>query len=126
MLNDPAGLGATRRLIAAPINDGAELLFRTQHDLLAAPYHRDVEGNLDVFDFFGARQESTAKAIAIRRRIDLVLFCPSKLGMWLPPAEGGPNFFEQLTGGQVPSWLRPVRTPPHSGVRLYEVVGLPR
>jgi hypothetical protein len=126
VLNDPAGLGATRRLIAAPVNDGAELLFRTRHDLLAAPFHRDVRGNLDIFDFFGARQESAARAIAARRRIDLVLFCPDALGMWLPQAEGSRNFFGQLVDGEIPDWLRPVAMPRESGVRLYEVVGVPR
>jgi hypothetical protein len=126
VLNDPAGLGSKARVIAAPIDQGAELLFRTRHDLLAAPFHRNAAGNLDVFDFFSARRSVDARAIAMRRGIDLVLFCPSADGMWLPSSTDQPTFFARLAAGNLPDWLQPLRISGATGVRLYEVIGLPK
>ena len=120
-LADPAGLGARSRLVAAPVDFGPELLFRTPHQVLAAPYQHDVTGNLDVFDLFSARDASTARAIVARRHVDLILLCPAKPGMWLPAFR--PNFFDQLSGDQAPGWLRALPMPEKSGVRLYEVIG---
>ena len=53
---------------------------------------------------------------------DLILFCPAKQGMWLPDRHGRTNFFDQLSGGEVPAWLRALSVPTASGVRLYEVI----
>ena len=123
VLADPAGLGARPRLIAAPIDNGPELLFRTPHRVLAAPYQHDVTGNLDVFDLFSARNAAAAQAITARRHVELILLCPAKPGMWLPDRGGRPSFFDQLSSGEVPGWLRVLPLPKESGVRLYEVIG---
>ena len=119
VLADPTGLGARTRLIAAPIDNGAELLFVTPHNVLAAPFERNVTGNLDVFDLFTAKREEDARAIAKRRNIELILFCPSATAMWLP--DDPQSFLSQLKNGELPRWLRQVTLPRETGVWLYEV-----
>jgi hypothetical protein len=119
-LDDPKALGGRPRLIAAPIHDGAELLFRTPHLVLGAPYHRNVRGNLDVYDFFATPDPEQARRIAQRRGIELVFFCPSKVAMWLPP--GSPHFIDALKAGTVPSWLRPLPLPAESHAQLLQVI----
>ena len=120
-LSDPAGLGAKVRLIAAPIDEGAELLFRTPHDLLAGPFERDAGGNLDLFDLFTARSDEAAHAIALRRHVDIIMFCRPEAVMWLPndPA----SFISRLEKGYRPSWLTPLGAPVGSGYRVYAVRG---
>jgi len=121
-LTAPTGLGARARLIAAPVDNGPELLFRTPHRVLAAPYQRNASGNLDAYDFFAARDATEAHRIAARRDIDLVFFCPGDIGMWLPAHPGSRHFVDQLSVGQVPSWLRPLPLPVESHALLYQVV----
>jgi len=120
-LSDPAGLGATVKLIAAPIDNGAELLFRTPHQVLAAPFERDVSGNLDLFDLFTAPSEDAAHAIAARRHVDIVMFCRPDASMWLPDNTG--IFLRRLQAGKVPAWLHPLAAPQASGFSVYEVAG---
>ena len=120
-LSDPAGLGATVKLIAAPIDNGAELLFRTPHQVLAAPFERDVGGNLDLFDLFTAPSDDAAHAIAARRHVDIVMFCRPDAAMWLPDDPG--IFLRRLQAGKIPGWLHPLAAPPESGFSVYEVTG---
>ena len=120
-LSDSAGLGATVKLIAAPIDNGAELLFRTPHDVLAAPFERDVSGNLDLFDLFTAPSDDVAHAIAARRHVDIVMFCRPETAMWLPDDPG--IFLRRLQAGKVPGWLHPLAAPSQSGFSVYEVAG---
>ncbi|MFO1059986.1 MAG: hypothetical protein U1E53_23845 [Dongiaceae bacterium] len=121
-LDRPGGLGARPRLIIAPIDDGPELLFRTPHLVLAAPYHRNVDGNLAVYDFFAASDPEQARHIAVARHAELVMFCPGRFRMWLPADPGSPSFRDALASGKTPPWLRPVPLPPASRELLFEVV----
>lgn len=118
-LSNSAGLGATVKLIAAPIDNGAELLFRTPHDVLAAPFERDAGGNLDLFDMFTAPGDETAHAIAARRHVDIVMFCRQGAAMWLP--DDPDIFLRRLQAGRVPAWLHRLAAPPESGFQVYEV-----
>lgn len=120
-LSDPAGLGAKTRLIAAPIDEGAELLFRTPHDLLAGPFEHDASGNLDLFDLFTAHSDEAAHTIALRRHIDIVMFCRPEAVMWLP--EDPANFVTRLEKGDRPLWLTPLEAPAASGYRIFSVGG---
>ena len=120
-LSDPAGLGATPRLIAAPTDEGAELLFRTPHDLLAGPFERDASGNLDLFDLFTAPSDDAAHAIALRRHVGIIMFCRPESAMWLP--DDPANFISRLEKGYRPTWLTPLDAPAASGYRIFSVSG---
>jgi hypothetical protein len=120
-LSGPAGLGAKVRLIAAPIDEGAELLFRTPHELLAGPFERDASGNLDLFDLLTARSDEAAHAIVLRRHIDIVMFCRPEAVMWLP--EDPASFIRRLEKGDRPLWLTPLEAPAASGYRIFSVGG---
>lgn len=120
-LADPAGLGARSRLIASMIDFGPELLFRTPHAVVAAPYHRNT-GIIDNYDLLSARDDAAARALTDRLGIDLILLCPEKAEMRL--YQGGkdaPTLADRLAADEAPSWLRPMETPAGSGVRLFEV-----
>jgi hypothetical protein len=120
MLNDPHGLGARPRVIAAFIDMGPEILFRTPHAVLAAPYHRNTGGILDSYAFFDAKTPEAARELADKRGIDTVLFCTTIWEMGVHRAASGPGgFISALAVGDAPDWLRPVLLPPGSRLRLY-------
>ncbi|MDD4617414.1 MAG: hypothetical protein PHW76_10005 [Alphaproteobacteria bacterium] len=124
-LNDPLGYGRTPRIIINSLNEGAELLLRTPHSVLSAPYHMNVSGNLDVQRFFLARDPEEAKKIAHQRNASFVVLC--RFPQQLKPYEGingdekGKVFVDRLISGDIPAWLKPVRATAFGDNLLFEI-----
>ncbi len=110
-LDDPAGLGARPLVILAHFNHGPELLYRTRHAVVAAPYHRDVDGLAAADTAFGAPDDELSRRVIERRGVDLLLFCRRGPAMLQASFKGGSTFVDRLSKGQVPAWLEPVRAP---------------
>lgn len=110
------------RVIAAFINPGAEILFRTPHSVLAAGYHRNAAGNLDVYTLFSAPDDQVALQIIDERNVDLVLVCPSAPEMGFYRDRGYPTFVERLIDGDIPPWLQPVPMANSGGEMLFQVL----
>ncbi len=133
LLRDTAQFGDRPRLIMSGLGLGPELLFRTRHSVLTAPYHTDVGGNLDATRFFSTPWPEEAEEIARRRRPDLVVACRYIPMIYLrTPGESGkssapivkdfaPHFIERLMSGQVPAWLQRVQAPWLDNYVVYEV-----
>ena len=116
-LADPAAFGGTVQTIAAPINQGPAILLLTPHRVLAAPYHRNVEGFADNRLLF-AGTEAQALATVRRRNVDVVLFCRRHVAA--TAYGGGPGFLnDRLGAGDPPAWL--VRVAAAPGIGLYRV-----
>ena len=107
-LRDPAGLGGKPLLIASIMDAGPELLFRTDHKVLAAPFHMNVQGNLDAARFLATPYPSEALNIAQRRGIDLVVICHAVPLYYLPEKGASQPFLDSLFKGTVPPWLERV------------------
>ncbi|MDD5585851.1 MAG: hypothetical protein PHY92_02705 [Alphaproteobacteria bacterium] len=133
-LNDPQRFGGKSRVIMNTINEGSEILFRTRHQVLAAPYHTGVSGLLDAVHFFTARSPDDARKIANARRAELVVLCHplsaiyhSKAGAKTAkntedqPPPPGETFAEALVRGEVPLWLKPVKLPRKSPFLVFEI-----
>ncbi|MDR3449383.1 MAG: hypothetical protein P4M15_06500 [Alphaproteobacteria bacterium] len=132
LLNDAAHGGAQSRIVNF-IDQGPELLFRTRHAVLSAPYHTNVRGNLDALDFFAATDPEQAHQIAIRDGIGLVVMCRNVPDMYLagpPPhyvvtpdgvTHMRPNasLAGQLAAGHIPGWLTEIPATP--GTAVFEV-----
>ncbi len=92
--------------VAAPIDLGAYALAETRHRVLAAPYHRNAEGNLAVYRLLDL-PVARAQAEAGRLRIDYLADCG---GAWdelgAPPPRG--SLRAALRAGTPPGWLIPV------------------
>lgn len=100
--------------LAAPIDLGAYALAETRHRVLAAPYHRNAQGNLAVYRLIDL-PVGAARVEAKRLRVDLIANCG---GAW--DELGGPpagSLRAALRAGKPPAWLTPV-TP---GASVYRV-----
>lgn len=125
LLNDPAGLGAAPHTIATLLDHGPEILYRTRHLVVSAPYHRNGAGIWDSYRLFSAPKDEESRAIAARRGIELLMICPSGAERQFFTRETGrDNLYTRLLDGAVPAWLAPVPMDPEQagGFRLYRVV----
>ncbi len=140
-LADPDGYGKRPRVIANMMNEGPALLYFTPHRVLSAPYN--VETNADMLDFFGDREGATARKIAAKNKIDLVLLCrhvprayvgldragEGKRPVMVVGKDGrlyaqsdprGPTLIENLVRQAPPKWLSPVKGFEDKEFFLYE------
>jgi hypothetical protein len=90
---------------------GPELLFRTDNQVLAAPFHMNVQGNLDAARFLSTPYPAEAENIARRRGVDLVVMCRSVPGHYLGPKDAPPSMATRLFRGPIPQWLERVDAP---------------
>jgi hypothetical protein len=127
VLGDPEGLGAAPRTIAAFIDYGPELLYRTPHRVLAGPYHRNAQGILGAYRLLTAPDDAEALALAREREVDWILLCPAVDQAYF--GRGGEDgLYTRLLDGRGPDWIRPRELPPEApqGFLLFEVDREPR
>jgi asparagine N-glycosylation enzyme membrane subunit Stt3 len=107
--SDPAfaSLGSGPLTIAADVDYGPELLFRTPHNVIATPYHRNADGILDTWDLLATRSEAEAEAMIRQRGIDLILLCP-QADPGLRPSDPAGTLYEALETGHPPAWASPI------------------
>ena len=116
-LTDPTGLGAGVQTLAAPIDTGPRILFLTRHKVLAAPYHRNVEGLTDNRRIFAGTEEQALAAVKARG-VGAILFC--KEYAFVPAYADRPAFLlDRLVADDPPGWLVPVAR--SGGMGLYRV-----
>jgi len=124
LLNDPDRLGARPLIIAALLDRGPEILYRTRHSVVSAPYHRDGPGIWDSYRIFSTQDEAESRAIITRRGVDLLILCPSAVERRFFGYDGGTgNVYRRLLAGRGPEWLTPVALPveQNSGFMIYRV-----
>ena len=104
---------------------GAGVLVWTDHSVLAAPYHRDVDGTMTVIAAMRTSSEQ-ARDIAVRSVADYVLVCPAtpETAFYARNAADGVEPDQTLSAmlgrGDVPQWLEPVDIGP-SPLRVYRI-----
>lgn len=122
LLNLPSYNTGKPLTIINALNDGAQLLFYTPHQVIAAPYHNNVTGLLDSTRFLATHDPEEAHKIAVARSIDLVVLDNSIADVYrgksskkvfvrngkIEPDPTTASFAEQLITGQTPDWLKPV------------------
>jgi hypothetical protein len=125
LLNDPNGLGARPLVIAALLDRGPEILYRTRHSVVSTPYHRNSAGIWDTYRIFASPDEAESRTIIARRGVDLLLLCPSSAERrFFDRKTAGSNLYSHLLDGKTPNWLAPVAIDSNaaSGFRLFRVL----
>ena len=121
-LADPSNGWRPRQKILALIFFGPELQYRTPHSVVATPNHRNAVAILDTIGFFSATDAATAREIAARRQIDLVLVCPDQPEEQLYINDDKTTLYDNLIDGKYPTWLKRVELPAsvNAGHMLFE------
>jgi hypothetical protein len=107
------------QMIAAFVEEGSEIIYRTPHWVLAGPYHRDQEGIGAVYRIFTAADARTARKVVDKYKVTVLMVCPSHRGFWNSIAPQQIYFAGQLLDGMTPSWLS--RIPSESAIQIYRV-----
>lgn len=126
-LGDPAGLGLRPLLVSARNDYGPVILYHSPHQVLAAPYHRNVRGVLDSHHILAASAPEAARAIARKRQVDLILLCQADRNFFSNyRTHDQPVLAERLLDGETFSWLLPIALPEsladETGARLFRVL----
>ncbi len=112
-LNDPGSNLPASAVIMIDIDYGPEILYRTPHQVIATPYHRNDAGILFNHRVMTSANAEAARVVISERPVDLLILTPESSEKVIYKAAENPNiFYNQLLAGQVPEWLIPVPTPP--------------
>ncbi|MCG8692704.1 MAG: hypothetical protein MI806_15985 [Minwuiales bacterium] len=125
-LDRPDGHGDRSRIIVALLDHGPALIYGSRHAVIAAPYHRNTNGILDVHRIMTGAVDAEARRLIDERGADLVLLCPNRVETKLfSKGANGVTLYSRLLDGSGPEWLRPVDLPPELArtFRLFEVAG---
>lgn len=124
-LEHNARWAGTSKTILTFMDIGPELLFRTRHNVIGTPYHRNGPGIYDGHRALATSEEADARAIVERRKVDLVLLCQSPAERaFYAPEDGKENLYQRLDRGDAPGWLVRVDLPETLAqeARLYRVI----
>jgi hypothetical protein len=124
LLDDPNGLGNRPKNLLAYVDLGPELIYRTKHNVYSIPNHRPQTGFTDTLKIFGAIDDDSAKEVAKRRNVELILIRPdSKEVQLYRRGDELEILYERLVAGKTPYWLTEVSLPQQlaESFRLYEV-----
>jgi hypothetical protein len=106
---------------------GAGVLLWTENSVLAAPYHRDVDGTMAMINALRSTPDA-AREIVARSAADYVLVCPGlpETGFYARNAAGPSTAPESTLSAQLardvhPDWLDPVPLE-DTPLRLYRVI----
>ena len=115
--------GDRPRMILASANDGAELLYRTPHRVMATLHHPNARGIADSIRIFAGAGGEETQALVRQRLVDLVLVCRRWGGGAYRAAGVKRSLHQRLKDGDAPGWLAEVALPGVLGraFRLYKV-----
>lgn len=111
--------------IAASANFGPEIIYRTDHKVLATVHHRNAAGILDGYRIMNGVDESAVNSIVDTRQVDLLLLCPATSNddyFLIDSSER--SIYRRLQNGDPPAWLHAVELPIglRNKFRLFEVM----
>jgi hypothetical protein len=126
-LDCPIGGGATAvadlpgTTVLASQDLGPEIMYRSDHNVIATPYHRNEQGILFVREVMSMTPDE-ARPVLATREVGIVLLCPGRNDLTHPPDPVG-TLYEALVDGPAPSWVAPIENPLDNDFILYEVAG---
>jgi hypothetical protein len=103
---------------------GGELLYRTRHEVVGTPYHRNTAGILDTHRILTAATDAEALALIRARGIDTILLYPgTRDARFYCEGREASTFYQRLCEDSAPPWCRPVELPQElSPALLFEVL----
>lgn len=106
--------------VFAPLDRGPEILFRTRHTVVMAPYHRNQARMTDVVAAFTG-DPARAEALVRNNRADYVLVCTSGMDSAIYRTARPDNLANMLAQGGTPGWLEPAPGFSAGSLKVYRV-----
>lgn len=107
--------------ILAPLDFGPYILLATDRGVLATGHHRGATAMRAEIDAFTGTPER-AHAIMAAKKLRFVMICPNVQEMDVYRKKAPNGFAAQLIAGKHPAWLREVKLPRDSQLRMWQVV----
>jgi len=105
---------------------GPELLYRTPHQVVATPMHRNHMGFRDMFTIMTALDFEKAHQIVQRRKVNLIVVCVKSKAEseFFGDFSDEPTVHQRLVRGEVPAWVREVVLPENlrKSFKVFEVL----
>jgi hypothetical protein len=108
-----------RGLILAPLRLGPRMLVATDHDVVAAPYHRSNSGNRFALETLTAAPDA-AHARIKERGVNYLAVCLGDTDLPRLLAYQENSLLKLLVEGPAPPWLLPL--PTHGPIHAWRVV----
>ncbi|KUG02862.1 hypothetical protein ASZ90_019755 [hydrocarbon metagenome] len=98
--------------ILASIDFGPEILYRTDYNIISAPYHRNDRGIIYTYEVMTSDNMEKVKGMLAEREIDLIAIAPDSKEIVMYRTENNPlAFYERLKSDAVPEWLTKLKLP---------------
>ncbi len=107
-------------LVVSHVDLGSTILAGTRHGVLAAPYHRNIEGNRIALDIL-LGDDATASRLLQAEHVSYVAICPGAPERFNLRRIAPEGLAERLARGEVPPYLAPVPTGPETPLRVFRV-----
>jgi len=123
-LNRQSFFKAAPQRIAAQLDMGPELIYRTGQEAVASPYHRNAEGVLFVYDAMTSEDFEMSRRMLRGRGVTLLLLSPDSPEKSFYAQSGRKHsLYQKILDGKIPEWLEeiPLPTPLAKVFRLLKV-----
>jgi hypothetical protein len=117
-----AGLNeAPPGLILAPVDVSSHILANSHHEVVATGHHRNIKGMNAVMRALIA-PPAEAERIIRATGANYVAYCPyqEEVERYIEVAPQG--LMARIDAKRLPAWLVPVKLPPYSTIRLYQIL----
>ncbi len=111
--------------VLAFVDFSPELLYRTDYNYIATPYHRNDQGILFTYNVMTETDLTRVQDMLTERHVDLIVLCPeSAEAGYFEPSADGLIFYERLVAGDKPDFLEAVELPAELRDRymVYQVI----
>lgn len=108
-LNDYSQTEPDVETVLAPIDYGPQILYRTDYNIISAPYHRNDSGMLFTEEVMTSNDMGKIEEMLKKRKIDLIVI-PLQINEF-DTIDNPSVFFERLKRNQVPDWLTKLKLP---------------
>ncbi len=93
---------------------GPEILYRTNFNVIAGPYHRNHQGILYTYQVMAANDREQVREMLAQRFIDLLILCPQSAEKnFYNKTHHTSTFYERLIAGDKPGFLEEISLPPN-------------
>jgi hypothetical protein len=104
-------------VVLAHVDDGPELLYRSQVKIVGSLYHTGINGFMRLRAAWGASAVDGVPPELRAARVEYILFCQGAQSVGAPQA----TLLERLNNRNPPPWLHPVAGDEAVGWRLFRV-----